>query len=127
MRSPRCGTAQGVSFRRAPFPCEPPGPPINVADVMTDDGPLAGQCIWRFDTELTVTGAPITHLQVQVGGVWLEPLAVTQPEFEHDKLRTTYDTAEFLAGASYRIVTTPTGIVEAARIVIPETGTVTSP
>ena len=44
-----------------------------------------------------------------------------------DTIMAAYNTAELLVGKAWRIVSAPTGSVEAARIVVPEDGTVGAP
>ena len=107
-------------------PPTPPGPPILIAEVLVEEPAQQGICLWRFDTMLTVTGAPITGIQVFVEGQWKDPISAQQL-LDHDTIWAAYLTEDILAGKPYRIVTAPTGIVEAPRITLPQSGTVGSP
>ena len=110
--------------KRKPAPPVPPGPPLIVFENATDDPPLPARCFWGFDGDVTVTGT-CTGLQVLIGGVWRDPVSSAQEESM--RILCVYATSEMLNGKQWRIVSTPSGIAEAARVVVPQDGTIIAP
>ena len=103
----------------------PPPPSINVIGVNTDDPPSAGLCLWVFDQPVTLDGSAVIGLQVEIDGVWTDPSTAYAGGV--DAIWTTYATGETLDGKSFRIIATPSGIVQADEIVLPQEGTVMLP
>ena len=89
-----------------------------------EEPPGPGLCTWFFDHDVTIDG-PVTGLQVFIDGAWRDPISVTQIG-QANVINCTYDTAETLDGKAYQIESTPTGILQAARIVF-GAGTVEAP
>jgi hypothetical protein len=102
----------------------PPGPPLSVGAVYTYDPPQPGEAFWEFDGEVTLTGVP-TGLRVQVGGVWIDPTSAEQDG--PVRLRVLYPTEETLGFDQYSIIATPSGIAQAADVVLPQTGEISVP
>ena len=101
----------------------PPGPPIHVEFVSTDDPPSPGYAQWFFDQPVTVTG-PVSGLAVNIDGSWKQPLTAVQGDTI--SIVCTYDTVETLDGKPYQTEGPITGILQAAEIQ-DASGTVVTP
>lgn len=95
-----------------------PGSPIKVISVTTDAEPIEGWCYWDFGMSLDVTALPM-GLCVYFNGEWVQPVDYG---IDGRLVQTLYPITQSLRGLQWGIVTKPTGITEAARIVVPQGG-----
>ena len=102
----------------------PPAQTILVESVTTDDEPSPGACLWVFQEAVTISGA-ISGLQVQVTAGWIDATSAIQGGAS--AIYINYPTSETLDGKLWRINATPTGVVQAASIIVPQNGVVQLP
>ena len=93
--------------------------------VGTDDPPEPGICYWVFDGPATLDAPAPGNFRVLVAGDYLQAIAAWQ-ENEY-AIKVQYPTDEVLDGCQYSIDEHPTGIVQAASIVLPQEGTIHAP
>jgi hypothetical protein len=98
---------------------------LHVVNVTTDDPAEPAIAYWEFDHPVTLNAPTVGNFRVLVDGVWLQAVAAWQSE--DVTLRVQYPTDQVLDGCDYSIDEAPSGIVQAAAIVLPQEGTVHSP
>lgn len=85
--------------------------------VVTDGTQIA---LWIFDAPVTYVSGTVPALELDAGGGgFLTPTAVTQ--FAADTLSVEYSNG-CNTGDSWRMLSQPTGVAEAALVIVPENG-----